>query len=69
MRSLPPRSESNASLGRITLVRVARARATRDESVREATAPQGSPWSRGLWGVFLPDRRAASRPVGVERRR
>jgi hypothetical protein len=41
----------------------------RTTDVREAVAPRGTPWSRGLWGVFMPERRAVARPVTIERRR
>ena len=67
-----------ASLGRVALRRVARPRlgagaeASREAVVSEAAAePRSVPWSRGLWGVFLPDRRTDARPLSpsaVDRR-
>ncbi len=57
-------SDSPPTLGRLNLRRIA-------VSLPEPRRTGAIPWSRGLWGEFLPDRRKARgrAPHGVERRK
>jgi hypothetical protein len=58
------------SLARLSLRRIA-VPAVRTTTVEEPWPPASMPYSRTLWGSFMPDRRSAraNPPGGVERRR
>ncbi len=51
------------SLGRLALRRVARPRSAEPAVAEPVTTSRAVPWSRGLWGVFLPDRRTDGAPL------
>lgn len=56
-----------STLGRLALRRVA---VKVEPAPEEPIVCSGVPWSRGLWGRFLPERRTgAPRPPGVPERR
>jgi len=59
------------ALGRLALRRVVVSRANSTGIVTEPWPPSQTPYSRTLWGAFLPERRSArmSPPGGTERRR
>jgi hypothetical protein len=59
------------ALGRLALRRVVVSRSTSAGIVTEPWPPSQTPYSRTLWGSFLPERRSArvAPPGGIERRR
>jgi hypothetical protein len=48
---------ASSSLGRLALRRIAVKR-----EPERFVPPEGIPWSRGLWGLFLPERRGSAEP-------
>jgi hypothetical protein len=67
----------DSTVGRVKLRRIAVSRSWPAGQVREAILADATwpcaelPWSRGLWGAFIPERRTttATPPGGRDRRR